>query len=121
MHELRGTRLLIVEDEPMLLLDLQDITSEFGCEIVGTAAHLSRALDLARSADFDVAILDVNLNGDRIRPVADAIADRCRPIVFLTGYAGDFEGRPNHGIIIEKPCDPDDIARALQHAIGSMT
>ena len=60
---LNELRILIVEDEPVLSLDLQDILADLGHRVVGTAPRLEPAIDLARNADFDVAVLDVNLGG----------------------------------------------------------
>lgn len=87
MGRLRG-RVIIVEDEALLLLELEDALVGEGLDVVGTAARLDTALTLATQASFDLAILDMNLAGERIDPVARIIAQRGISIVFLTGYGG---------------------------------
>jgi len=81
----RGARLILVEDEALLALDLQDMLEDMGCLVVGTAGRLDEALLLAET-DFDLALLDMNLAGARIDPVAGRIAARGKPIIFVTGY-----------------------------------
>jgi CheY-like chemotaxis protein len=73
MSSLQGTRVLVVEDEAMLSLNLEDMLRDLGCIVVGTAAKLDEAMAMARKSDFDVALLDVNINGKRVDPVAEAI------------------------------------------------
>jgi CheY-like chemotaxis protein len=115
---LGGTRVLVVEDEPMLSLALQDMLADLGCVVAGTAARLAPALRLARELDFDVAVLDINLGGERVDPVAEAVAARRLPVVFLTGYGRD--GVPSHvpGLVVEKPYQPDILEQALGRAMG---
>ena len=80
----RKCRVIAVEDEALVLLLLQDMLTELGCEIAGSATRLDSALRLAIDGEFDLAILDVNLHGKRIDPIADAIAGRGLPIIFVT-------------------------------------
>jgi CheY-like chemotaxis protein len=117
MKTLCGLRVLVVEDEPLLLLAMEDILVDLGCEVVGKAARLEPALKLARELVFDFAVLDINLDGTRVDPVADTIVGRGLPVVFLTGYSGEFEGRPAHGPVIEKPCDPAVLRGAMRRAL----
>src|SRR5260370_14008122 len=86
MSSLRGARVLVVEDEAMLSLNLEAMLLDLGCVVAGTADKLDDALQMARTSDFDVALLDINLGGKRADPVADAIRARGTPIVFVTGY-----------------------------------
>ena len=82
----QGKRILVVEDELMIRMLLEDMLGELGYIVAAEAARIDEALDAANNADFDVAILDVNLNGEPILPVADALAARGTPFVFATGY-----------------------------------
>jgi DNA-binding response OmpR family regulator len=66
MSSLRGARVLVVEDEAMLSLNLETMLLELGCVVAGTADKLDDALHIARSSEFDVALLDVNLGGKRV-------------------------------------------------------
>lgn len=114
-----GKRVLVVEDEPMLSLDLQDILADLGFEVAGAAARIEPALELARKLAFDVAILDVNIGDQSILPVAEIVDGRGLPIVFATGYGhGRIPGRFNV-VVLEKPYDIDSLGRALREALGA--
>jgi DNA-binding NarL/FixJ family response regulator len=119
MKGLRGLRVLIVEDEPLISMELQDMLQDLQCEVVAAAGQLDSAVALAESCDFELAILDVNLAGQRIDPVAEIIAKRGRPIVFLTGYGKDAV--PNvTARILEKPCQIGTLRRALHDAASAI-
>lgn len=83
---LGGLRVLVVEDDAMLAMALEMTLSDLGCEVVGLASCLADAVPLAREAAIDGAILDVNLAGEKVYPVADILAARQIPFVFATGY-----------------------------------
>src|ERR1019366_8154708 len=88
--EFQGLRVLLVEDDVMISLLFEDMLQEFGCEIVGPACDLKRAIDLAQGeASIDVAVLDVNLGGQVVFPVAEILAKRGVPILFATGLGAD--------------------------------
>lgn len=83
---LAGTRVFIVEDEALILFSLQDMLADLGCEVVASALRIDDALTKGGALDFEIAILDVNVAGERIDPVADLLASRGIPFVFTTGY-----------------------------------
>jgi CheY-like chemotaxis protein len=87
---LDGQRVLVVEDEFLLALDMMQMIEERGGTVVGPAGTLDRALALARSQSIDGAILDINLDRRDSFPVADALLERGIPVVFATGYDGPF-------------------------------
>jgi DNA-binding NarL/FixJ family response regulator len=97
---LNGRRVLIVEDEMLVSMLVEDILLDFGCTVVGTAARLADAMELARTSEIDVALLDINLGGNRSFPVAEILAERGVPFVFASG-------------IIQKPFSPDAIGNVL--------
>jgi CheY-like chemotaxis protein len=116
---LEGLRVLVVEDEAMISIALQEMLSDFGCEIAGTAARVQPALNLARNLELDLAVLDINVRGERVDPVGDVLAARGVPFIFATGYADAgipprFKSRP----LVEKPYDSTGLLRALQGAAG---
>ena len=80
---------MIVEDEVMIVLELEMVLREAGCEVVGAAAGLEEALYMAQNAAVDAAMLDIHVGDRDIFPVADALVDRGIPFVFLTGYGPD--------------------------------
>jgi CheY-like chemotaxis protein len=115
---IRAKRILVVEDELMIRMLLEDMLAELGYTIAVAAARLDEALEAAQNADFDIAILDVNLNGQPISPVADALAARGRPFVFATGYGERglpdiHRDRPT----LRKPFQLDSLKRTLQSAL----
>src|ERR1700712_3667412 len=115
---LQGKRVLVVEDEAAISMLLEDMLLDFGCTVVGPAARLSTALEMAEGETFEVAILDVNVAGEPIYPVAEAIAKRDLPLVFSTGYGGagirePFRDRP----VGQKTFSPGDLKRTLIGAI----
>jgi CheY-like chemotaxis protein len=76
----------VVEDEAMISMMVEDMLVELGYGIAATASKVDQALRLAQTASFDVAILDVNVNGQMVFPVAEAIKTRKLPFLFATGY-----------------------------------
>lgn len=106
MHEqlLSDRRVLIVEDEMLVLMAIEDMLTDLGCTSVVTAGCIAKALELIAANAFDLATLDVNLNGERSDPVADALADRGVSFAFSTGYGENgvskrHAGRP----VLNKP------------------
>jgi CheY-like chemotaxis protein len=87
----RGVRLLIVEDEYFLAQDLADHFRSLGVDVLGPAATVADALSLLRSREVEGAILDVNLRGERVYPVADVLRKKQIPFVFASGYGGELE------------------------------
>jgi CheY-like chemotaxis protein len=115
-----GLRVLLVEDETVIAIMLEEMLAEFGHEVVGTVARLDKAMELARREAFDVAILDVNLNGKEVYPVAETLAARGIPFVFATGYGSgglraDYRQRPT----LPKPFLRSDLRQVLAEACSA--
>lgn len=96
---LAGQRILVVEDEMLVLMEIEDTLADLGCDAVIAAATNEQAIALIKSQHFDAALLDLNLNGVRSYPVADALAAHGVPFAFATGYGGHGlrdcdQGRP---------------------------
>jgi two-component sensor histidine kinase/CheY-like chemotaxis protein len=110
---LKGSRVLIVEDAVLLALELETGLSEAGAEIIGPAYELEEAMALL-DRPIDAAVLDANLNGRSVMPVAEALAARCVPFVFATGY-GETGGAPGgfDAPVIRKPYDVTQVAAAV--------
>src|SRR5512141_3198878 len=81
-----GRRVLMVEDEMMVAWLLEDMLTDLGCAVIGPAGSVNQALAMIEAEAIDVAVLDVNLNGEMSYPIADALAARGVPFVFVTGY-----------------------------------
>jgi len=110
---INGLRLLIVEDALLLTLELESGLQEAGAQIMGSAADLEEAMRMV-DLPIDAAVLDANLNGVSVMPVAEALAARGVPFVFATGY-GDSKMAPQGfgAPIIRKPYDVTQVAAAL--------
>lgn len=115
MMEMTGRRILVVEDEYLIAWVLEQDLAEAGATVLGPVGSVPEALELvAREAAVDGAILDVNVGGDQVYPVADALRARRVPFVLVTGYderviPARFRDAPR----VEKPADTEVIARAL--------
>lgn len=111
---LEGLRILVVEDEMMIAMLMEDFIEEFGCTIVGPVANIENALLLIRTEAIDGALLDLNLAGNAAYPVADELAGRAIPFIFVSGY-GDQELRSEYN---ERPKLPKPFRRTdLRHVM----
>jgi PAS domain S-box-containing protein len=103
-QHLRGKRVLVVDDEPLIIMDVTEILTEAGCKIAGPAESVEKAMSVINTTEFDAAILDVNLQGQRVNDLALELTRRSIPFAFLSGYGRD--GLP-HGfgqaLLISKP------------------
>lgn len=86
IHTLDGRRILIVEDEGMLAVEIEELLIRMGCIVIGPSNSISRAACLAQEENIDAAILDVNIRGQKIYPVAEILQSCGIPFIFLTGY-----------------------------------
>jgi CheY-like chemotaxis protein len=113
--ELKGQRLLIVEDEYLIAADLAATFEALGFEVAGPAGSVAEALTLLENVDgLDAAVLDINLGDERAYPVADRLRARGIPFIFTTGY--DVGALPDSYSEIprwEKPFDEQRLVRCL--------
>jgi DNA-binding NtrC family response regulator len=109
-------RVLVVEDEMTIALLMEDMLVELGHKVVDLAMRLPQALELAKAADFDLAILDVNLDGRMSFPVAEALDARGLPYIFVTGYglAGVDPAYRKNAIVMQKPFDMTDLQASIE-------
>jgi CheY-like chemotaxis protein len=105
-------RILIVEDEVVVALFMEDILGEFGYAVAGVVCHLDEAM--ARERDYDLAVLDVHINGRSVFDFADKLSAEGVPFVFATGY-GEAAGAPGgfDAPVIRKPYDVTQVASAV--------
>jgi CheY-like chemotaxis protein len=107
-------RVLVVEDEMFSAMLMEDLLADLGCDVVGPVARVADGLKLAGSERLDGAILDINVAGTEVFPVARELAERSIPFIFLSGYASAtlpqvWRSRPT----LRKPFRPQDLARAM--------
>ena len=110
-----GFQVFVVEDEAMVSMMLEDMLAEFGCIVAGVAATVDEALALVQATpDIDAAILDVNLGGEMIYPVADVLVARHIPFVFSTAYGTpELTRRYPVSRLLNKPYAPEELASVL--------
>jgi DNA-binding NtrC family response regulator len=110
----------IVEDEAMIRMMVVDMLEDLGYTVAAEAGDLDSAVALSATTPFDIAILDVNLNGRIILPVADVISTRGLPMIFATGYGShglpeQFRDVPT----LQKPFQMDALAKTIEAALKS--
>lgn len=115
---LSGRNILVVEDEMMVLLNIESTLCDLGCTATSTGT-IDGALTLLESTDFDAAMLDLNLHGEKSYPVADALARLGIPFVFSTGYGHhaerpEFSNRP----VLRKPYLREHLVAALSELVA---
>ena len=116
-NSVAGKRVLVVEDELMIRMLLQDMLADLGHTVAGEAGRIEEALALAKEGEFDVAILDVNLNGQLISPVVEILVERGLPFVFATGYGQRGVPEPFRKTpTLLKPFQLDALAQAIEAA-----
>jgi DNA-binding response OmpR family regulator len=112
-------RVLVVEDEVLLALDLADQLTEAGFEVIGPAMSVAKALTLIAEVGCDVAVLDVNLGDETSERIAHVLRARRTPFVILTGYSAQqlqpgFQGAP----VLSKPAPPSVLLATLRHYLA---
>jgi CheY-like chemotaxis protein len=118
--ELQGRRVLVVEDEFLVAMDIELMLGELGCEVLGPLADLASALRAAREETLDLALLDVNIAGEPVTTVAEALAERALPFVFCTGYqAENLPSRYPAAPTLTKPFQSAGLRSALERALAS--
>lgn len=119
MAILDGRRVLLVEDELVLAWSLGDMIKELGGTVAATAARVKTALEFIGRTEIDLAILDINLNDERVDPVAEKLSGRGVPIIFATGYGqagvgAKFKNWPT----INKPYNKKELVGAVETALS---
>ena len=117
----RKLRIFIVEDEALVAMLMEDILMDLGHEVSAIAARLHQACDIARTGAFDLAILDVNLDGKPSYPIAEALRERRIPFAFATGYGGmGLEQAFADVPALAKPYVTEDVRRLIATLTGHL-
>jgi len=115
---LRGKRVLVVEDEAMICMMLEEFLGDLGCRVVATASHMQDGRRKAEHMEIDLAVLDINLDGELSYPIAQTLMDRAIPFVFSTGYGRS--GVPptfKNVFVLVKPFGVEELREGLIRAI----
>jgi CheY-like chemotaxis protein len=118
-QDLKGRRILVVEDSPGVAEVTGEMLREFGCEVVGPTGNMGIATGYAETKQLDAAIVDVNIRGWKIYPLARILASRDIPFVLTSGYSewdlpDDLEGRP----VLDKPYSADRLRHELSQLLA---
>jgi DNA-binding response OmpR family regulator len=114
-RNLAGKRILVIEDEPLVAMELESNLSAAGCEVVGPAGTLEQARSLVAQADFDAALVDVNLAGRTVDEIAAALAQKNCPFAFVTGYGREALPRGfQDAVVLGKPFGRDQVLAAVE-------
>jgi two-component sensor histidine kinase/HAMP domain-containing protein len=110
-----GNRILVVEDEPLVAMNLSKSLVELGFSIVGPYSTLAKAATAAVETEVDAALLDVNLSGETVYPVAEILASKNVPFAFITGYGTEaLPSKYANAPVLQKPVDQ----RTLQNLLA---
>jgi len=114
MSELSGLKVLVVEDEGAVALLIEEMLEDLGCKIAASTARFAQACRIAATADIDLAVLDINLDGQPAFPIAEILRERQIPFLFSTGYGKsglphEFTGQP----VIGKPFSMAELQKAI--------
>jgi CheY-like chemotaxis protein len=111
---LKGKRILVIEDSPVVGPFTADMLGELGCKVVGPAPNLASARELMEAGEFDGALVDVHIRGERVFPLCDMLEAKGVPFAFTSGYADwqmpdKWQERPR----LQKPYTLDQVEKAL--------
>jgi CheY-like chemotaxis protein len=114
----KGCYVFLVEDEIMIRMMVADMLEELGYSVAAEAGRIEEALELVQRTEFDIAIMDINLHGEPVFPVAKSIKKRNRPFIFATGYNAsilpdEFRDRP----ALQKPFQIETLGKLLEDTI----
>jgi two-component SAPR family response regulator len=111
---------LIVEDEWLIADQIADALREGGLGIVGPVGQVAPALDLVRSERISVALIDINIDGDRTFRLAEALANASIPFAFLSGYSkADLPQNLRERPLLQKPVDADAVCRCIRSLLSA--
>jgi CheY-like chemotaxis protein len=107
--------ILIVEDEALIRMMLVEMVEEMGRKVVAEAGNVAEASRLAETADYDLAVLDINLQGYNVEPVAEIVIRRGLPVIFLSGYGSGGVPEGLKGVpALRKPCEAATFQRTIE-------
>ena len=117
---LAGRRVLVVEDELLVAMDVEDLLEGLGCEVLESASTVEQALQRIADQAPEVVILDLNLNGQPTLPVAEALWTAGIPFIVVTGYVETMHLEPalRGAPLLQKPCSSEQLLSGLRQLLG---
>jgi two-component SAPR family response regulator len=117
---MRPISIFLVEDEVLIRMMLIEMVEELGHRVIAEAGSVAEGLSLAEIEEYDLAILDINLQGTNVQPIAEVVTRRGLPLLFLSGYGSGgvpdgFKGMP----VLNKPCTPEMLKRTIDAVLSN--
>ena len=117
--DLLNRRILVIEDSPVVAPFTADVLADLGCEVVGPAPNMATARELAETEEFDAAILDIHIRGERVFSICEVLEARKIPFILTSGYADwqvpdKWRDRPR----LQKPYTIDQVEQALSDLLA---
>ncbi len=111
---LQGLRVLVVEDETLVAMLIEEYLADFGCVVAGSVRRVAKGLQVLKDLEVDAAVLDLNVAGESVSPIADVLGQRNVPFIFASGYGikgveERWAGRP----VLQKPFSAKELHAAL--------
>ncbi len=119
---LQGLRVLVVEDETLVAMLIEEYLAEFGCVVALSARRVEKGLEGLQNLDVGAAVLDVNVAGESVSPIAELLSKRNVPFIFASGYGAKgvearWIGRP----VLQKPFAAGELRSALLASLGTVS
>lgn len=118
-RQLKGLRVLLVEDSSFLGAIFAEMLGEAGCHVCGPLNSLQAAMDAARSSSFDAAVMDISIEGEPSFPVADLLDSSDVPVLLMSGYGSHAVPEKFRPTFLQKPFDEIGLLTALMHSLGA--
>jgi CheY-like chemotaxis protein len=119
---LAGRRILVVEDEMLVLMNIEMMLADLGCSTIHTAASVAEAFAICAENNFDAAMLDVNLGGETSYPVAELLTRRGIPFAFATGYTiSGHHAELQQKLVLRKPYSAERMATVFEQLLHQDT
>jgi DNA-binding response OmpR family regulator len=119
MNDQPAHSILVVEDEPLLAMDLERLLDEVGFRVIGPATTTARAIRFIDDERPDLAVLDLNLGGEMVFPLLDVLAERAIPFLIVSGHSPEMvPAQHRHRPLLQKPYDPAALLRTVHRLLA---
>ena len=114
-----GKRIIVIEDEALIALDIEQAVTDAGCEVVGYGRTVKQGLELIETKGCDGAVLDANLNGESARPILERLKADDLPYVVVSGYSRDqLDFLDDATILVSKPFSMNELVSSIRQHLN---